>query len=36
MYLQELLANMVQWDHTDEYLEDLMPWSEFTRAQCCR
>ena len=32
-YLQELLANMTQWDHTDEYLEDLMPWSEFSRSQ---
>lgn len=36
LYLQELLANMTDWDHTDEYLEDLMPWSEFTRSQCCR
>ena len=35
-YLQELLANMTDWDHTDEYLEDLMPWSEFSRSQCCR
>ena len=35
-YLQELLANMTQWDHTDEYLEDLMPWSEFSRSQCRR
>lgn len=34
-YLQELLANMTDWDHTDEYLEDLMPWSEFSRSQCC-
>ena len=22
LYLQELLANMTDWDHTDEYLED--------------
>ena len=36
LYLQELLANMTDWDHTDEYLEDLMPWSEFSRSQCCR
>ena len=36
LYLQELLANMTDWDHTDEYLEDVMPWSEFTRSQCCR
>ena len=35
-YLQELLANMTQWDHTDEYPEDLMPWSEFSRSQCRR
>lgn len=35
-YLWELLANMADWDHTDEYLEDLMPWSEFSRNQCCR
>lgn len=35
-YLQELLANMTQWDHTDEYLEDLMPWLEFSRSQCRR
>ena len=35
-YLNELLVSMTDWDHTDEYLEDLMPWSEFTRSQCCR
>ncbi|MDD6400219.1 MAG: transposase [Lachnospiraceae bacterium] len=35
-YLQELLANMTSWDYRDEYLEDLMPWSEFSKGQCCR
>lgn len=35
-YLQMLLANMTDWDHTDEYLEDLMPWSEFSQSQCKR
>ena len=35
-YLQELIANITQWDHTDEYLEDLMPWSKFSKSQCRR
>ena len=35
-YLQMLLTNMTGWDHTDEYLEDLMPWSDFSKAQCQR
>ena len=35
-YLQLLLMYMPDWDNSEEYLEDLMPWSEFTRSQCCR
>ena len=33
-YLQLLLMYMPDWDNSEEYLEDLMPWSEFTRSQC--
>lgn len=35
-YLEYLLLYMPDWDHTDEYLEDLMPWSEAVRAECIR
>ena len=24
-----LLVNMTDWDQTDEYLDEVMPWSEF-------
>lgn len=33
-YLQLLLMYMPDWDHTPEYLEDMMPWSDFARSQC--
>lgn len=36
LYLQNLLANMTEWDHTDEYLEDFLPWSEFMQKTCKR
>ena len=35
-YLEYLLMYMPDWDHTDEYLEDLMPWSEQVQAKCNR
>lgn len=33
-YLQLLLMYMPDWDHTPEYLEDMMPWSDFAKSQC--
>lgn len=36
LYLQNLLANMTDWDHTDEYLEDFLPWSKFIQETCNR
>ncbi|MDO4834794.1 MAG: transposase domain-containing protein [Bacillota bacterium] len=36
LYLQNLLANMTKWNHTDEDLEDLLPWSEFMQKNCTR
>ena len=36
LYLQNLLANMTDWDHTDEYLEDFLPWSKFMQETCIR
>lgn len=33
-YLEYLLMYMPDWDHTDEYLEVLMPWSEAVQAEC--
>ena len=35
-YLEYLLLYMPDWDHTDEYLENLMPWSEAVQAECTR
>lgn len=35
-YLEYLLMYMPDWDHTDEYLEDLMPWSEAVQEECKR
>ena len=35
-YLQLILMYMPDWDNSEEYLEDLMPWSEFARSQCGR
>ena len=35
-YLEYLLMYMPDWDHTDEYLEDLMPWSETVQEECKR
>ena len=35
-YLEYLLLYMPDWDHTDEYLDDLMPWSEAVQAECIR
>ena len=32
-YLETLFLNMSDWDHSDEELEDLMPWSEYAREQ---
>lgn len=34
LYLEMLLGNMVDWDHTDEFMEDMMPWSEFMQEVC--
>lgn len=36
LYLQNLLANMTDWDHTDEYIEDFLPWSKFIQETCTR
>lgn len=36
LYLQNLLANMTDWDHTDEYIEDFLPWSKFIQETCNR
>lgn len=35
-YLEQLLLYMPDWDHTDEYLDDLMPWSESIKEKCIR
>lgn len=35
-YLEYFLMYMPDWDHTDEYLEDLMPWSESVQEGCKR
>ena len=32
-YLELLLLNMPDWDHTDEYIDDLMPWTEYAKEQ---
>ena len=32
-YLELLLLNMPDWDHTDEYIDDLMPWTEYVKEQ---
>lgn len=32
-YLETLFLNMSDWDHSDEELEDLMPWSEYASEQ---
>ena len=33
-YLEELLQNMPMWDHTEEYLERMMPWSDYMQDLC--
>jgi len=35
-YLQIVLMYMPDWDHSEEYLEDMMPWSDFVKKQCSR
>lgn len=35
-YLELLLHNMADWDHTTEYLEDMLPWSEFMKENASR
>ena len=35
-YLELLLHNMADWDHTTEYLEDVLPWSEFMKENASR
>ena len=32
--LEQLLTHMTDWDHTPEYLDELMPWSESMQAAC--
>ena len=32
-YLSLLLKYMPDWDHTEEMLENMMPWSDFIRQQ---
>ena len=34
LYLEQLLTHMTDWDHTPEYLDELMPWSESMQAAC--
>jgi transposase len=33
-YLEQLLMHMPDWDHTSEFLDELMPWSEFMQETC--
>ena len=33
-YLEELLLAMPMWDHTDGYLESMMPWSDHMQKHC--
>ena len=33
-YLQVVLMYMPDWDYTDNFLEDMMPWSDFVQEQC--
>lgn len=35
-YLELLLHNMPDWDHTVEDLEDLLPWSDFMKERASR
>ena len=34
LYLEQLLMNMTDWDHSPEYLDRLMPWSEYMQETC--
>ena len=33
-YLEELLLNMPSWDNTAEYLDEMMPWSDYMQQHC--
>ena len=33
-YLEQLLMHMVDWDHTPEFLDEMMPWSNFMQETC--
>lgn len=33
-YLEELLLNMPSWDNTAEYLDEMMPWSDYMQEHC--
>ena len=35
-YLELLLHNMPDWDHTVEDLEELLPWSDFMKERASR
>lgn len=35
-YLKLLLLDMPDWDHTDEYIDDLMPWTEYAQEQASK
>ena len=34
LYLEQLLMHMTDWDHSPEYLDKLMPWSESMQETC--
>lgn len=34
LYLEQLLMHMTDWDHTPEYLDRLMPWSDLMQERC--
>ncbi len=34
LYLEQLLMHMTDWDHSPEYLDKLMPWSESMQEAC--
>ena len=34
LYLEQILMHMTDWDHTSEYLDALMPWSDSMQEAC--
>ena len=34
LYLEQLLMHMTDWDHSPEYLDKLMPWSDSMQEAC--